>query len=65
MIKILLYIIILPFTIWAMEGLDLNKLFKQSRVYQARIIYLLLAICITYLVSNFIYDFSMNFQIIK
>ena len=65
MIKTILYITILSLSIWAMEGLDLNKLFKQSRVYQARIIYLLLAICISYLVVNFVYDFSINCQIIK
>ena len=29
MIKAILYILIFPFTIWAMEGLDLNK-FKQE-----------------------------------
>ena len=26
MIKAILYLMIFPFTIWAMEGLDLNKL---------------------------------------
>ena len=57
MIKAILYILILPFTIWAMEGLDLNKLFKQSRVYQARIMYLMIAMSISYLVVNFLYDF--------
>ena len=52
-------------SIWAMEGLDLNRVFKQGRVYQARLIYLLIAICISYLTTNFIYDFIVSFQIIK
>ena len=65
MVKALLYVLIFPFIIWAMEGLDLNKFFKQSKVYQARIIYLVLAICMSYLVVNFMYDFFINFQIIK
>ena len=65
MIKVILYILIFPFTIWAMEGLDLNKIFKQSRVYQARIIYLIFAMSISYLVVNFLYDFFLNFNIIK
>ena len=64
MIKAILYMIIFPFTIWAMEGLDLNKFFKQSRVYQARIIYLMIAISISYLTVNFLYDFFINFRII-
>ena len=65
MTKVILYIFSLVMTIWAMEGLDLNKLFKQGRVYQARLIYLMLAMSISYLVTNFIYDFIFSFQIIK
>ena len=64
MIKAILYILIFPFTIWAMEGLNLNKFFKQSRVIQARIMYLMIAMSITYLVVNFFYDFFINFKII-
>lgn len=64
MIKTVLYIVTLIFTIWAMEGLDLNKIFKQNRVYQARIMYLMLAMCISYLVTNFMYDFFLNCKII-
>ncbi len=65
MIKAVIYIFSLIMTIWAMEGLDLNRFFKQSRVYQARLIYLMLAMCISYLVTNFIYDFFISFQILK
>lgn len=64
MIKILLYVIVLPFTVWCMEGLNLNGFFKQSRVYQARIMYLMLATSISYLVVNFIYDFIISFKIV-
>ena len=63
-IKAILYAIFIPFTIWVMEGLDLNKLFKQSRVIQARIMYLMIAVGISYLVVNFLYDFFINFKII-
>jgi len=65
MIKAALYIFFLIMSIWAMEGLDLNRFFKQSRIYQARFIYLMLAMCISYLVTNFVYDFIISFQIIK
>lgn len=64
MIKAILYLIIFPFTIWAMEGLELNKFFKQSRIVQARIMYLMFAMSISYLVVNFFYDFFINFKII-
>ena len=65
MIKAILYIFTLIMTIWAMDGLDLNRFFKQNRVYQARLIYLMLAMCISYLATNFMYDFIICFQIIK
>ena len=64
MIKVILYILILIFTIWALDGLNLNNLFKQGRIYHARIIYLMLAMSITYLVTNFFYDFFINCKII-
>ena len=60
MTKAILYLMLLPFTIWSMEGLNFNKLFKQNRVYQARVIYLMIAISLTY----FLYDFFINFKII-
>ena len=65
MIKIILYVITLPFTIWTMEGLEINRIFKQSRIYQARFFYLMVAMSISYLVTNFLYDFFLNFQIVK
>ena len=64
MIKAILYLILFPFTIWAMEGLELNKFFKQSRIVQARIMYLMMAMSISYLVVNFLYDFFINFKIV-
>ena len=64
MLKPVLYVFTMIFTIWAMEGMNLNKFFKQNRVYQARIVYLMIAICISYLVTNFIYDFFISFRIL-
>ena len=64
MIKAGLYIMILPFTIWMMEGLDLNKLFKQGRAIQARVLYLMIAISLTYLTVNFLYDFFISTKIL-
>ena len=61
MIKLVLYAIVFLACIWAMQGLDLNRLFKQSRVIEARIMYLFVAISISYLVVNFIYDFLVIF----
>ena len=65
MLKAILYLIAFPITIWALGGLDLNRFFKQSRVYQARAVYMLVSMSISYLAVNFLYDFFINFQIVK
>ena len=65
MIKVTLYVLTLIIVIWAMEGLDLNRFFKQNRIYQARLVYLMVAMCISYLVTNFMYDFIISIQVIK
>ena len=56
MIKFLLYFLVLVFTIYSLDGLNINALFKQNRVIQARIIYFLIVVSITYLATNFLYD---------
>ena len=60
--KALIYIIVFFTTFWSMSGLNLNSLFKQNRVYQARIIYFLIAMAITCLVTNCLFDFYMCFS---
>ena len=55
--KLVIYAIVFLITLWSMEGLNLNSLFKQGKIFQARAIYMLIAISISYLVTSFIYDF--------
>lgn len=56
-IKLTVYFIVFIITLWAMSGINLNNLFKQGRIMEARILYLFFAMAISYLVTNFIYDF--------
>lgn len=63
-IKTILYIIVLPLSLWAMESFDFNKIIKINKVYQARVFYLLLSLSITYTAVNFLYDFFLNTRII-
>lgn len=56
-VKTILYIVIVPITIWALESLNINSFFKKNRYYQARVIYLILSLGLSYLVVNFFYDF--------
>ena len=57
MVKFLLYLFILPLVVYAIGGLNLNGIFKKNKIYQAKIFYILLIFGLSYLVTNFLYDF--------
>lgn len=57
MLKSILYIVIVIISIWALESININNIFKKNRYYQARIVYLFIALALSYLVTNFLYDF--------
>lgn len=63
-IKTILYIIAVPFSIWALDSLNIQNLFKKNRKYQANLLYLLCSLSLSYLVVNFFYDFFLNSKII-
>ena len=54
--KFFLYIVVTMLVIWAMDSININRIFKQNRVLQARIFYFLLGISMIYLVTNFLWD---------
>lgn len=56
MAKLLLYFIVFFFTIYSLDAININIIFKKNKVVQARIIFLLLVMSITYLSTNFLYD---------
>ena len=55
-IKIILYIIVIPAVVYVLESLNINHIFKKNKIMQARLFYLILTICISYLVVSFVYD---------
>jgi len=57
MIKLVIYLIVIPIVIYAVDSVNFNGLFKKNRMYQARVFYILLVFCFSYLVTNFLYDF--------
>lgn len=65
MVKTLLYVIMVPLAIWALDSVNITNVFKKNRYYQARLLYVMLALAISYLVVNFFYDFFINSQFIK
>ena len=56
-VKLILYIIFVPFVMYVLDGLNINFLFKKNKVVQARIIYIMIGLIITYLLVNFVMDF--------
>ena len=62
--KTILYLVTTPIVIWALESINITNVFKKNRYYQARAVYLILSLSLSYLVVNFIYDFFMYSKII-
>lgn len=56
-IKALLYIFITPIVIWALDGVNINSIFKKNKIYQASILYIMICLSLSYLVVNFFMDF--------
>lgn len=59
MVKFILYILVIPIVVFAMDSVNINGLFKkgQGNYYQARVMYMIVVASLSYLVVNFINDF--------
>lgn len=59
MVKLLLYVLVIPIVVFAMDSVNFNAMFKkgQSNYYQARVMYMIVVASISYLVVNFVNDF--------
>lgn len=55
-IKFMLYALVTPFVILALNSLNINQIFKKNKVFEARLFYFFIAISLIYLVTNFMYD---------
>lgn len=58
--KILLYFLIFFITVFSIDSININRIFKANKVLQARIFYFLLTISISYMVTNFFYDLYLS-----
>ena len=63
-IKPLLYAVIIPLSIWALDSINIQNVFKKNRIYQARLLYLFLSLGLSYLVVNCFFDFFVYTQIV-
>ena len=59
MVKLLLYLFIIPLFVYAMDSVNINGIFKkgQSNYYQARVMYIFLVMALSYDIVQFINDF--------
>ena len=59
MVKLLLYLFIIPLVVYAMDSVNINGIFKkgQSNYYQARVMYIFLVMSLSYDIVQFINDF--------
>ena len=55
-IKIILYCLFIPFSIWIITSTNLDKIFKKNRVMQIHCLYLSLSLALSYLLVNFLVD---------
>lgn len=64
MSKLILYIFVIPFIIWALDSVNINVIFKLSKHtnYQARVLYMAIIFSLSYLVVSFLYDFMNVFS---
>ena len=62
--KIVLYILMVPLSIFALDSINISKMLKKNKVFQARLLYFFLSLALSYLVVNMLYDFSLNWQVI-
>lgn len=64
MLKGILYLFVILIAIWALDSININSIFKKNKYYQSRVTYLMFVISISYLVTNFFYDFFINTKFI-
>ncbi len=63
-VKFFIYIITTILTVWSLDSININNIFKKNKVTQARLFYFLLALSLIYLTTNFIYDIFLSVKII-
>ena len=58
--KFILYIIMWIISIWSMESININQIFKKNRILQARVFYFMLTAALAFLATNFFYDLYLS-----
>ena len=57
MVKLILYVMVMPLVIYSMDSININGIFKKNREFQAIFLFFFWIFSMSYLVVNFLYDF--------
>lgn len=57
LISIISHLIFIALAWWALQALNFDKFLRANRIFQARLLYLLLSIVLGSMVSNFFLDY--------
>lgn len=57
LLSIIAHIIFIALAWWALQSLNFDKFLRANKVFQARVLYVLLSIIIGSIVSNFFLDY--------
>ena len=59
MVKLILYLFVIPLVVYAMDSVNINGIFKkgQSNYYQARVMYMFIVMVLSFNIVQFINDF--------
>ena len=63
--KVYIYVITLMLSIYATSGINYDGFIKKNKAIEARVLVILMSIALSYLATNFIYDFISLTSIIK
>lgn len=63
-IKIILYCICIPFSIWMITATNLDKVFRKNNNAQIHCLYFVLSLCLSYLLVNFLIDIYSTISIL-
>lgn len=55
--KLYVYIFFSMLSAFALSAVNFNKILKENRYFESRILVVLLSLVISYIVTNFIYEF--------
>lgn len=64
MLRTILYCVCVPLSLLALDSINITNIFKKNRYYQSRLLYLMLALGLSYLTVNFFMDFFISSKFI-